>query len=222
MANHKHPSPEAYLIPFPAESFSKPVPITIGITSIGRGAANTIQIADHTVSENHAQIALTQGGYLLTEIDSQKRTYVNGKKVKTAPLQHHDKISFGNRNFLFLMKSKPLRMNLPDPSVEKPNAITFLENEVEPSDTTALGEQQNLIVSVADNGAGIAPERQAKIFELFYTTKGTGGSGLGLPMAKKFVEKMGGTLTVQSEVNAGATFTLTFPKNTPLARQTSK
>ena len=72
-----------------------------------------------------------------------------------------------------------------------------------------------LKVSVVDNGCGISPDRQAKIFELFYTTKGSGGSGLGLPMVKKFVEKMGGTLTFQSEPDAGATFTMSFPPNLP-------
>ncbi|MBI5062359.1 MAG: HAMP domain-containing histidine kinase, partial [Desulfatitalea sp.] len=74
----------------------------------------------------------------------------------------------------------------------------------------------SLSVSVADNGIGIAPDRISRIFELFYTTKGTGGTGLGLPMVKKFVEKMGGTLRVQSAVDMGSTFTMNFPRIAPL------
>jgi len=79
--------------------------------------------------------------------------------------------------------------------------------------TTMVDDADRLNVAIADNGCGIAPDRQARIFDLFYTTKGSGGSGLGLPMVKKFVEKMGGTLALQSEPDAGATFIMSFPPN---------
>jgi len=75
-----------------------------------------------------------------------------------------------------------------------------------------LDDADRLKVSISDNGCGIAPDRQEKIFDLFFTTKGSGGSGLGLPMVKKFVEKMGGSLTLQSAPDAGATFIMSFPQ----------
>jgi signal transduction histidine kinase len=71
-------------------------------------------------------------------------------------------------------------------------------------------------ISVSDTGIGIAPEDQARIFEEFrqvgsdYAHK-TEGTGLGLTLAKKFVELHGGKIWVKSEVGKGSTFTFTLP-----------
>jgi signal transduction histidine kinase len=73
-----------------------------------------------------------------------------------------------------------------------------------------------LEVSVSDTGIGIAPEDQEKVFEEFrqvggdYKTKQE-GTGLGLALARKFVELHGGVISVQSELGKGATFTFTIP-----------
>jgi GAF domain-containing protein len=72
-------------------------------------------------------------------------------------------------------------------------------------------------ISVSDTGIGIAPEDQAKIFEEFrqvgsdYAHK-TEGTGLGLTLAKKFVELHGGKIWVESEVGKGSTFSFTLPE----------
>jgi GAF domain-containing protein len=71
-------------------------------------------------------------------------------------------------------------------------------------------------ISVSDTGIGISPEDQAKIFEEFrqvgtdYAHK-TEGTGLGLTLAKKFVELHGGKIWVESEVGKGSTFSFTLP-----------
>jgi signal transduction histidine kinase len=71
-------------------------------------------------------------------------------------------------------------------------------------------------ISVSDTGIGIAPKDQEKIFEEFrqvgpgYAQKGE-GTGLGLTLAKKFVELHGGRIWVESEVGKGSTFTFTLP-----------
>jgi signal transduction histidine kinase len=71
-------------------------------------------------------------------------------------------------------------------------------------------------ISVSDTGIGIAPEDQPKIFEEFrqvgsdYAHK-VEGTGLGLTLAKKFVELHGGRIWVQSEPGKGSTFTFTLP-----------
>jgi signal transduction histidine kinase len=71
-------------------------------------------------------------------------------------------------------------------------------------------------ISVSDTGIGIAPEDQARIFEEFrqvssdYAHKGE-GTGLGLTLAKKFVELHGGKIWVESEVGKGSKFTFTLP-----------
>src|SRR5262249_21016642 len=71
-------------------------------------------------------------------------------------------------------------------------------------------------ISVTDSGIGIAAEDQARIFEEFrqvgsnYAHK-TEGTGLGLTLAKKFVELHGGKIWVESEVGKGSTFSFTLP-----------
>jgi signal transduction histidine kinase len=64
----------------------------------------------------------------------------------------------------------------------------------------------------ADTGAGIASENLAKIFDPFFTTKEPGqGTGLGLSLSHGIVERLGGTLTVDSAPGQGATFTVSLP-----------
>jgi signal transduction histidine kinase len=71
-------------------------------------------------------------------------------------------------------------------------------------------------ISVSDTGIGIAPEDQARIFEEFrqvgsdYAHK-VEGTGLGLTLAKKFVELHGGKIWVESKVGKGSRFIFTLP-----------
>jgi signal transduction histidine kinase len=75
-------------------------------------------------------------------------------------------------------------------------------------------------ISVSDTGIGIAPEDLPKIFEEFrqvgsdYSHK-VEGTGLGLTLAKKFVELHGGKIWVTSELGEGSTFTFTLPQRSP-------
>jgi signal transduction histidine kinase len=71
-------------------------------------------------------------------------------------------------------------------------------------------------VAVADTGAGIAPEDQELIFEEFQQARGNAGyvregTGLGLPLSRKFIELHGGRLWVESVPGAGSTFRFTLP-----------
>jgi signal transduction histidine kinase len=65
-------------------------------------------------------------------------------------------------------------------------------------------------ITVADTGTGIPPERLSAIFDDFVTTKRR-GLGLGLAISKQIVEQLDGTITVESRVGAGTSFTLRFP-----------
>lgn len=65
------------------------------------------------------------------------------------------------------------------------------------------------IITVQDNGGGILPEVQDKIFVPFFTTKST-GSGIGLSLCKQIMNRHGGNITVQSSVGQGSCFTLQF------------
>ncbi len=95
------------------------------------------------------------------------------------------------------------------------NAVKFTPNKggVHLTAEAADGEVR---ISVADTGVGIAPEDQESIFEEFYqararSTEAMPGTGLGLPLAKRFVELHGGRIWVTSEVAVGSTFIFALP-----------
>jgi two-component system sensor histidine kinase HydH len=73
---------------------------------------------------------------------------------------------------------------------------------------------RDLTVSFRDTGVGITGENLPKIFSPFFTTKAK-GQGLGLSVCKRLVEAQGGTITVQSQVGKGSTFTVRFPLKRP-------
>ncbi len=71
-------------------------------------------------------------------------------------------------------------------------------------------------IAVRDTGVGIPPEQLPRIFEKFYQadnqrSASAAGSGLGLAIAKQIVEAHGGTITCDSTLGVGTTFTLTLP-----------
>jgi len=71
---------------------------------------------------------------------------------------------------------------------------------------------QTIAVSVTDTGCGMTPEVRERIFDAFFTTKPPGeGTGLGLDIVRKIIEKHGGQIFVESEVDRGSTFTVSLP-----------
>jgi len=70
---------------------------------------------------------------------------------------------------------------------------------------------EQLLISVSDNGSGMSADTLGRIFNLHYTTK-KGGHGLGLYNCKAIIEQHGGDLSVTSEAGVGTTFTLTIPR----------
>jgi two-component system, NtrC family, sensor kinase len=72
-------------------------------------------------------------------------------------------------------------------------------------------ENRVSIIEVTDNGGGIAPSMMKHVFELFHSTKGNRGTGLGLAVAKKIVDEHEGSITVRSAPGQGTTFTIRLP-----------
>jgi signal transduction histidine kinase len=72
-------------------------------------------------------------------------------------------------------------------------------------------------LDLIDTGCGMDQETALRMFEPFYSTK-EGGTGLGLPTARKTIEAHGGRIDVQSEVGRGTKFTLEFPTPRRLVR----
>jgi len=71
------------------------------------------------------------------------------------------------------------------------------------------------VISVSDTGAGVPQDALDTIFEEFRQVEGSDterkGTGLGLPICKGFAELLGGSISVQSEVGRGSTFTVRIP-----------
>jgi two-component system, NtrC family, sensor kinase len=81
---------------------------------------------------------------------------------------------------------------------------------------TRLSDDRRYVeVLVEDNGIGMAPEIQSKIFNLFFTTKGEQGSGIGLAVTRKIVEQLRGEILVSSTDGKGTTFTIRLPVQRP-------
>jgi signal transduction histidine kinase len=101
------------------------------------------------------------------------------------------------------------------------NAVKFTPEGGRVRVTAAMVEDV-ITIEVSDTGIGIAPEDQAAIFEEFRQVGGDDarkqeGTGLGLTLAKKFVELHGGRIWVRSQVGLGSTFTFTLPTGAELA-----
>jgi signal transduction histidine kinase len=69
-----------------------------------------------------------------------------------------------------------------------------------------------VVITVSDNGEGIAPDNQDKIFEMFYrASSSSDGTGLGLYIVKEAVNKLNGKIEVESRLHVGSTFIVTLP-----------
>ncbi len=101
---------------------------------------------------------------------------------------------------------------------------TLLDNALKYTDReptlhlSATEEEGWLLLAIRDNGRGIAREHLEHLFEKFYRVpqgdvQSVRGYGLGLYYARRVAERHGGTLTVESRVGVGSTFTLKIPAN---------
>lgn len=94
------------------------------------------------------------------------------------------------------------------------NAIKF---STKSSTLSIIGrsDKDRLIIKIRDRGIGMSEETVNRLFEKFYqgnTAHSSEGSGLGLPLVKRIVEIHGGTVTVDSNIGEGSTFTVEIPK----------
>ncbi len=77
--------------------------------------------------------------------------------------------------------------------------------------TSYRADEGQVIVSISDNGPGIEPEERDKIFDAFHSSKGQGGTGLGLAAANKIVTELKGEIEFESVVGEGTTFHIKLP-----------
>jgi two-component system phosphate regulon sensor histidine kinase PhoR len=101
-------------------------------------------------------------------------------------------------------------MNLVD------NAVKFNRPGGEVRVECASEDDHQVRISVIDTGIGIPSEDLKRVFERFYRvdrarSRPAGGTGLGLPIVKEIVDRMGGTVQVESQLGRGSTFTVCLP-----------
>ncbi len=110
-----------------------------------------------------------------------------------------------------------------DPNALNPAIINILENAVEAclADETknyhkisfgVTREDDVIVLDVEDNGQGMDESIKENMFTLFFTSKGSGGTGLGLFIANDTVQQHGGTITVDSEPGQGSHFHIRIPE----------
>jgi len=80
-------------------------------------------------------------------------------------------------------------------------------------DFSASGDEGEILFCIADNGIGMDEETCKSIFDLFYSTKGRKGTGLGLFIANRVVGQHEGTITVTSTAGKGTEFKVTIPRS---------
>jgi signal transduction histidine kinase len=77
--------------------------------------------------------------------------------------------------------------------------------------TTALDTDDMIRFDVRDNGSGMSDEVKSQLFSSFFSTKGPQGTGLGLLVTAKLIEEHKGTISVDSQLDVGTTFSIRLP-----------
>ena len=124
------------------------------------------------------------------------------------------------------VESEGPRDRLPKP-IGRGRRRSCVSSSTTPSSTPLRGTQISITSSitpteirltVSDDGPGIDPRSEERIFERFYTADSVGGSGLGLAIARELARAMGGDVVLEAERRRGASFNLTLPSGGAASR----
>lgn len=200
-------------------------PLTVIRTRVGvalRGPRDPDRYLDHIQAIGaSAQVmtTLVQDLLLLAQSDEGRLT-VRPERVELFDLLHEaashagvDRLSVEVREDLAIVADRSLLMRVFVNLIDNANRHTGPTGKL---NVTASTHAQGVQISVSDTGVGIPPEHLEKVFERFHRVdssrvRDTGGTGLGLPIAKSIIEAHGGSLTITSELGVGTTVTAVLP-----------
>jgi len=159
--------------------------------AVGEGGTGTLDIA--TVAEEAAQAAVPPAGIELT-VDAGSGLTAQGDSILLRQV------------FVGLLTNA--YKNTPPPG-----AVTLRARRED-------GDDEEILIEVEDSGTGIEPAELDRVFERFYRGSGAleqEGFGLGLSIAKRMIDVMGGEIGVRSQVGAGSTFWVKLPAARPVS-----
>ena len=105
-----------------------------------------------------------------------------------------------------------LLINVIDNSIDACRSVKKSQDEKLVSFSSKL-QGNNVVFEIKDNGIGMDRETKEKAFSLFFTSKGTEGTGFGLFIANEIAKKHGGNIKIESKPEKGTTFKITLPLN---------
>jgi signal transduction histidine kinase len=177
-----------------------------------------------TATERAAKVVFALKNYARYDYSGEKVQANITEGIETVLTLYHNQIKQGvelRRNY------EPLPLLLCYPDELNQVWTNLVHNALQAMDykgtlrIDAIKQNTNLIVSITDSGQGISAEIMPKIFEPFFTTKPLGeGSGLGLDIVKKIIEKHQGSISVNS-VPGKTTFTVSLPLEPTNKRESS-
>jgi len=120
------------------------------------------------------------------------------------------------KSIRFILQKDDLTKIKIDPDLIKQSLMNIIQNAFDAvkNDGEVIVQyfkaKNDLIIQISDNGIGLSPEQQKKIFDLYYTTK-KDGNGLGLSISQKIIAQHNGSIFVLSKINNGTTFKIILP-----------
>ena len=203
------------------------------LTSI-KGAASALLAGNMEPEESHELLTIIDEesdrlNRLVSEAVEMAQLDAQQVQMHFAPVDIRGIIDAAREAYSWAEEQHELRIDVPDNlhvradgSMMEKVVSNLLENAAKyskpGSPITISAEETNdkVLLSIADQGAGIEPSEQALIFERFYRGRsqalGTSGTGMGLAISRAIVDAHGGSIGVTSQPGRGSVFTLTMPK----------
>lgn len=219
---------ERHFVDYAAHQMQTPLTILQGnlevILQKERSAEECREVLVSNLNQVERLMRLTKSLLTLARLTTGRR-HMHFAPVKLEPLLHELVEDFvliaADRNIRLSLEAESVPVVLGDELELKQLVINLLDNALRHTDSggeivVCLRATGNVVtIAVKDNGHGIDSKHLPHLFDRFYradsgTARDSGGTGLGLPIVKEIATAHHGTISVESEVGRGSTFTLTL------------